>query len=165
MRLFATVGTDHHPFDRLLNWIAEALDRGILPSTKMVTVQTGYTSFIDARMHMIDFMPFPELAENVRTADIVVTHASSVAILACHEGKIPIVVPREKRYGEHVDDHQLNFVMQIGGRLPFMVVLQKEEFMEALRSPRKASQHVSEMREKSARSVKKFESAFKALIS
>jgi UDP-N-acetylglucosamine transferase subunit ALG13 len=50
----------------------------------------------------------PDLAALVREARVVVTHAGVGSILLClTNGRSPVVVPRLKRFGETVDDHQL----------------------------------------------------------
>ena len=46
-------------------------------------------------------------------ADIVITHGGTGAIIgAVKQGKRVIAVPRLARYGEHVDDHQLQVIGQ-----------------------------------------------------
>ena len=46
-------------------------------------------------------------------ADIVITHGGTGAIIgAVKKGKKVIAVPRLAKYGEHVDDHQLQLVKQ-----------------------------------------------------
>ena len=46
-------------------------------------------------------------------ADLVITHAGTGAIIgAVKQGKKVIAVPRLAKYGEHVDDHQLQIVEQ-----------------------------------------------------
>ena len=43
--------------------------------------------------------------------DVVITHAGTGAIMgAVKRGKKVIAVPRKKKYGEHVDEHQLQIV-------------------------------------------------------
>ena len=46
-------------------------------------------------------------------ADIVITHGGTGAIIgAVKKGKKVIAVPRLAKYGEHVDDHQLQLIEQ-----------------------------------------------------
>ena len=46
-------------------------------------------------------------------ADIVITHGGTGAIIgAVKKGKKVIAVPRLVKYGEHVDDHQLQLIKQ-----------------------------------------------------
>ena len=53
------------------------------------------------------------MVETMRSARVVVTHAGVGSVMvALSTGKRPVVVPRRKRLGEAVDDHQL----QLGRR-------------------------------------------------
>lgn len=101
--ILVTVGTNEARFDRLLDAVAE------LPHGEPLLVQHGHSAPIehpDARL--VDFLPFDELAASVRRARAVVTHAGAGSILmALANGKRPVVVPRLQRFGEAVDDHQL----------------------------------------------------------
>jgi UDP-N-acetylglucosamine transferase subunit ALG13 len=101
MILVAT-GASQFPFDRLLR----AVDA--LGADERVVVQRGCSTVEPAGADCFDFLPMPDLAALVREARVVVTHAGVGSILLClTNGRSPIVVPRLKRFGETVDDHQL----------------------------------------------------------
>jgi len=52
-------------------------------------------------------MPFHEIQRELDACDCVITHAGVGSILAARRaGHVPVVVPRLKRFDEHVDDHQ-----------------------------------------------------------
>jgi UDP-N-acetylglucosamine transferase subunit ALG13 len=109
--VFVTVGTDHHPFDRLVRWMDEWLAaRG---DTVTCFVQRG-TSSAPRQAESAEFLTYEEMAIKMRTADAVVSHGGPASImLARHSGTKPIVVPRRKELGEHVDDHQVAFSRRI----------------------------------------------------
>lgn len=91
--IFATVGTNETPFDRLVTAV-DALDRDD------VLVQYGSATKLPQRARGVEFLPFDELVEHVRSADAVVTHAGAgSALVALVNGKRPILVPRLHRYG------------------------------------------------------------------
>jgi UDP-N-acetylglucosamine transferase subunit ALG13 len=53
---------------------------------------------------------FGELNALIASARVVVTHAGAGSVItALSAGRRPIVVPRLRRYGEAVDDHQVEF--------------------------------------------------------
>jgi UDP-N-acetylglucosamine transferase subunit ALG13 len=53
----------------------------------------------------------------MRSADVVVAHAGvGTAITALSAGKCPVLLPRRKRHGEHVDDHQVDIARALGSR-------------------------------------------------
>ena len=59
------------------------------------------------------FLDRDEFENVMDKADIVITHGGTGAIIgAVKKGKKVIAVPRLKKYGEHVDDHQLQLVEQ-----------------------------------------------------
>lgn len=96
-----TVGTHHQPFQRLLDALVS------LPLAELV-VQFGRGSPPAGVGQASAFMGFGEMLEHFRTADAVVTHAGVGSILCARRaGHVPVVVPRQRRYGEHVDDHQM----------------------------------------------------------
>jgi UDP-N-acetylglucosamine transferase subunit ALG13 len=107
--VLVTVGTNEAPFDRLLEAIS-ALDLG----GERVIVQHGASAVRPAGAECVDFLPFDELDALTRQARAVVCHAGigSVAVALAH-GRRPIVVPRLRRHGEAVDDHQVFFARRL----------------------------------------------------
>jgi UDP-N-acetylglucosamine transferase subunit ALG13 len=100
------VGTDHHPFDRLVRWI----DRwaGLHPGAE-VMVQRG-TSAPTEHCASTELLAHGELCERFAMAVVVVTHGGPSTVMdARMGGRLPIVVPRDPALGEHVDDHQQRF--------------------------------------------------------
>ena len=73
-----------------------------------------------------------------------ITHGGpSSFIMPLQEGKIPIVVPRQKRYGEHVNNHQLEFCRAIEERSGNIIVV--EEVRELKRAILRYDKIVAEM--------------------
>lgn len=51
-------------------------------------------------------------------ARIVITHGGPASfIMPLQIGKIPIVVPRQHQFGEHVNDHQVEFTRNVAERM------------------------------------------------
>ncbi|MGP9618389.1 glycosyltransferase [Arthrobacter sp. AOP36-A1-22] len=76
--------------------------------------QVGVTTRTDLPGRVVSEMTASEFTSCATEADIIVTHSGVGTILQLLEmGKSPVVVPRRKSRGEHVDDHQL----QIAGLL------------------------------------------------
>lgn len=129
--IFITIGTDHHSFMRPFFWIDEAIENGIIKNEKIIA-QTGFTEIHSKYIEAHNFLPFEEMLNYFKKARIIISHASSTALLVCNENKIPIVIPRRKHFHEHVDDHQYKFIQAIGKELPFNVVQTKVDFFKAL---------------------------------
>ena len=99
--LLVLLGTHHQPFNRLLKAV-DALD----PALERV-VQTGHTLEPLQHGRAVSFLPFEEVRSLIGQAEAVITHAGTGSIMmALAAGKTPVVAPRLKQFGEHVDDHQ-----------------------------------------------------------
>lgn len=114
--VFVTVGTHEQPFDRLVSAADGLVEDGTLQEG--VFVQTGYCTYEPKHCEWKRFVPASEMQERMKTADVVVTHGGpSSFIEAMVAGKVPVVVPRSSKYGEHVNDHQEAFVRIVAERL------------------------------------------------
>ena len=104
--IFVTVGSRNYPFDRLFKKLDELYENGIL-SEKMFA-QTGTSTYMPKHYEHKDFISQEEFLEKVNEADIVVTHGASGSIMkALNAGKKVIAVTRLEKYGEHINDHQI----------------------------------------------------------
>lgn len=113
--VFVTVGTHEQPFDRLVKAIDGLVADGTLQEGAFV--QTGYCTYEPEHCEWRRFVPAPEMRSRMEAADVVVTHGGpSSFIEAMAAGKVPVVVPRYERYGEHVNDHQEAFVRLVAER-------------------------------------------------
>lgn len=106
MFVLATVGTDHHPFDRFVEWIdAWHADHDDVE----VFVQYG-TCKRRPTSPGEQWIEGHELASMMHRADAIVCHGGpSTIIEARSTGTVPIVIPRNPAFGEHVDGHQMRF--------------------------------------------------------
>ena len=109
--MFVTVGTDYHPFHRLVDWV----DRWAAEEAaqQQVLVQGG-TSRPARTAEFRSFLDIAEMERAVREAAVVISHGGPGTIMLCRRfGKKPIVVPRRRALGEHVDDHQVRFAERL----------------------------------------------------
>ncbi|HEY3766655.1 MAG TPA: glycosyltransferase [Gaiellales bacterium] len=129
--MFASVGTDYHPFDRLSRWIDAWLESGGSAVARCF-VQTG-TSAVPRLAEHRQYLGHAEMEAMVREAAVVVCHGGPGTImLASTLGKRPIVVPRRKRYGEHVDDHQCSFTERIAAEGAIILAQSEDELGTSL---------------------------------
>lgn len=106
------LGTDHHRFDRLVHWSAELHLEGRF----RFHVQHGATP-LPPGLPGRAMLGADGIARLLDAADAVVTHGGPGTIMDARDrGHVPVVVPRDPRLGEHVDDHQLRFARFLGGR-------------------------------------------------
>lgn len=114
--IFVTVGTHEQPFDRLVKEIDRLVETKAI--TEEVIIQTGYSTYIPQFCTWSKFFSYKEMIKYTEKASIVITHGGpSSFIMPLQMGKIPVVVPRQKKYGEHVNDHQLSFVKLVDERM------------------------------------------------
>jgi len=104
--VLVTVGTDHHPFDRLVGWVDRwAQDH---PDVQVVVQYGSAAPPVHAEGHQL--LDRDQLQLLMSSADVVVTHGGPATITeARHHGRRPVCVPRNPQLGEHVDDHQQRF--------------------------------------------------------
>ncbi len=115
--IFATVGTHEQPMDRLLRAL-DTLPDHAAPTDEAIVVQSGWCTYVAQRCVTTKLLPFDEVQRLMREARIVVTHGGPASIMqALSHGKVPIVVPRQAAFGEHVDDHQVLFSRRIADRI------------------------------------------------
>ena len=109
--IFVTLGSQKFQFNRLLKAVDQLIDEGIV--TEDVFAQTGYSDYQPRNFQHQPFLDREAFAEKMGQADIVITHGGTGAIIgAVKKGKKVIAVPRLAKYGEHVDDHQLQLIEQ-----------------------------------------------------
>ena len=108
--MLVVVGTDHHPFDRVVAW-ADAWASS--HAEAQVVVQYG-TSRPPAIAEGHGLLPVAELSTLMQRATAVVCHGGPGTIMGARDaGHVPIVVPRRSDLGEHVDDHQVRFARRV----------------------------------------------------
>lgn len=110
--IFVTVGTHEQPFDRLIRWVDELKRTGVIQEE--VVLQTGYSQYEPMHCQWSRFFPYETMLDYTAKAHIVITHGGPASfILPLQMGKPPVVVPRRQDLGEHVNDHQVEFVQAL----------------------------------------------------
>lgn len=111
-KIFITLGSQKFQFNRLLKAVDELCERGTVEAED-VFAQIGYSDYLPKNFNYKKFLDRDEFSQEMGKADIVITHGGTGAIIgAVKKGKKVIAVPRLAKYGEHVDDHQLQLVGQ-----------------------------------------------------
>ena len=112
--VFITLGSQKFPFDRLLQRVDELVGQGAIADE--VFAQTGYSTYEPQGYASKPFLDRDEFAMRMAAAHVVITHAGTGAIMgALKAGCKVIAVPRLARYGEHVDDHQVQLIGEFEG--------------------------------------------------
>lgn len=114
--IFVTVGTHEQPFNRLV----EAVDqlKGFGTINEDVIMQTGFSTYEPKYCEWHKLLPYAQMKEKVAEAHIVITHGGPASfIMPLQIGKIPIVVPRQLQFNEHVNNHQVEFTKAVAERM------------------------------------------------
>ena len=109
--IFITLGSQKFQFNRLLKAVDELVAAGKIKDE--VFAQIGYSDYKPMNYKYEQFLDREKFSQVMDKAEIVITHGGTGAIIgAVKKGKKVIAVPRLAKYGEHVDNHQLQLVGQ-----------------------------------------------------
>lgn len=112
--IFVTTGSQKFQFNRLLKEVDELVEKKVI--CESVFAQIGYSDYKPVNYAYTDFLNQQEFVEKLLGCDMVITHGGTgVIIRAVKNGKKVIAVPRLVKYGEHVDDHQIQLLNQFEG--------------------------------------------------
>ena len=129
--IFVTVGTHEQPFNRLVQYMDELKMHKIIEDE--VVIQTGFSTYEPKYCEWSKLFSYQAMMENVERARIVITHGGpSSFIMPLQLGKVPIVVPRKKQFGEHVNDHQIEFTKSVEKQQGNIIVVEEIEKLEEI---------------------------------
>jgi UDP-N-acetylglucosamine transferase subunit ALG13 len=110
--ILATVGNTEQGFDRLMRAVEEMISS--VPNHEDVFIQYGNSRVVPSNCRAVAFVSRDEFDQLILQASLVITHGGAGSIGKCLlSGKRPVVVPRRKAFGEHVNDHQLELVREL----------------------------------------------------
>lgn len=113
--IFVTVGTHEQQFNRLVEEVDKLKEDGTI--TEDVFIQTGFSTYEPKYCQWSKLISYKEMNNRIKEARIIITHGGPASFIAPLQiGKIPIVVPRQEKFGEHVNDHQLEFAKNVEER-------------------------------------------------
>lgn len=114
--IFVTVGTHEQPFNRLIKKMDDLVASSEIK--EKVVIQYGFSTYEAKHCEMHKMMSFDEMQQHFKDARIVITHGGpSSFVEALQYGKVPIVVPRQLKFNEHVNNHQVEFTKLIANRM------------------------------------------------
>ena len=111
LMIFVTLGTQDKTFERLLEAIDKAIEKGEIK--EKIIVQAGNTKYESKNMEIFDLISPDEFEKLVNKCDILITHGGVGSILtAVKKGKKVVAAARLKKYNEHVNDHQKQIIKE-----------------------------------------------------
>ncbi|MEM8923002.1 MAG: glycosyltransferase [Actinomycetota bacterium] len=125
------VGTDHHPFARLVDWMDGWA--GAHPDVDVLIQRGTAAETVNATSRAL--VPHRELCQLFGRATAVVAHGGPATIMDVRSsGLVPLVVPRDPDRGEHVDDHQQRFARHLA-RVSMAKIVAEIDELDALLGP------------------------------
>lgn len=119
--IFVSVGAYDLPFDRLVTAVDSLASEDVF--TEEVFAQIGHSKAPEGKLPFARFLSYDEMNDRADDASLIITQGGPGSImLALGRGKIPIVVPRRKMFGEMVDDHQVLFTEKLAAENKILLV-------------------------------------------
>lgn len=124
--IFVTVGTHEQGMERLFRELDRLIEEDKLD--EKVVAQIGYSKYIPENYEYKTMIGYSEMNQYIKHANIIITHGGPGSIFQpLHYGKIPIVVPRNPKFNEHVDNHQILFTKRLEKERRVLAVYDIEE--------------------------------------
>ena len=142
--IFVTLGSQKFQFNRLLKEIDRLIEKGTIK--EKVIAQVGASDYKPKNFEYFDFLTRDEFQKYMSECDYVITHAGTGAIItALKNEKKVIAIPRLAKYGEHVDDHQIQLINEFNELNFVEPVYEINELEDALKNikKKKYSKYVS----------------------
>ncbi len=109
--ILVTVGSQKFQFNRLLKEIDDLIEKKII--TEKVFAQTGASNYCPKNYESKAFITQEEFNKKIDECNLLITHAGTgVIVNALKKEKKVIAIPRLTKYGEHVDDHQIQLIKE-----------------------------------------------------
>ena len=129
--IFVTLGSKKFQFNRLLMELDKLVEEKKISND--IFAQIGYSDYKPKNYEFKEFLDREQFAEIMERCEIVITHGGTGAIVgAVKREKKVIAVPRLAKFGEHVDDHQLQIIDQFTDMNFIVGVKETNEIYEAL---------------------------------
>lgn len=101
-------GTQKQDFSRMIRAVEE------LAGEQEVIVQGGHNRYSSSKVKVLGFVSNEEIDRLYDQADYIITHAGAGSMIqSLKKGKKTIAVPRLAKYGEHVNDHQIELASKL----------------------------------------------------
>lgn len=130
--IFVTVGSHDQGFDRLIKAIDDLIrDKKI---KEKVIIQTGHTEYVPQNCEWFKFTSYENFIELCRKSHIIITHGGVGSIMVSLKLKKPtIVIPRLKKFNEHIDNHQLQIVKELEKQKKIIAVYDVSQLNNAIK--------------------------------
>ena len=129
MSTLFSVGNSRCPMPRLLTLVCAFAEQ--LPQP--IYVQYGHNSFDCKKVESFGFLSEVEFGKHMSKAAVIVLHGGAVSILQANQlGRVPVVMPRRREMGEHIDNHQISLCRKFSEAGKIVVLEEAEDLLHAI---------------------------------
>ncbi len=129
--IFVTVGSRNYPFNRLFIELDKLCEKKIIK--EKIFAQIGTSTYVPKYFEYRDFISQEEFLDYIKKSSFVISHGASGSIMkALNEGKKVIAVTRLEKYGEHINDHQIQNNEAFASNGYVLPVFEMEELEDAI---------------------------------
>lgn len=122
------------PFERLI----KKMDQIANKTKEKIIMQIGDTRYKPKYAQYFRFIPRHKMEEYTEKARIVVSHGGEGCIITALQFKKPlVVVPRYKKFNEHINNHQLDLTRVLEKEKKIVAVYDIDNLEKAIKSIRK----------------------------
>ncbi len=129
--IFLTVGTQF-PFDRLVKAVDSACSGGFVEDE--IFAQIGHSSYKPENFKFVESLDKHNFDKNLKEASCLISHAGMGTItMALEHNKPLLVLPRLAKFGEVVNDHQVDIVGQFEQLGHILVAYTEDQLPEKIK--------------------------------
>ena len=127
--IFVVLGTQKFQLNRLLEILDELIDKGM---KEEVFAQIGNSDYKPRNYEYTNFLEKDKFEEKIDECDILITHGGVGTIISGMKKDKPVIVfPRLAKYGEHVDDHQIE-IAESFAKMDYVIMYNENNGLESL---------------------------------
>ena len=161
--IFVTVGTHEQGMDRLFIQLDKLVESGHIKEE--IFAQIGYANYIPKNYKYKKMIGYDEMDEYVRKSDIIITHGGPGSIFhPLQYNKIPIVVPRNPEFNEHVDNHQILFTKRLDENSKIIGIYDIEALNNAISDYKELSKKCNSYSSGKNEFIKKFDKVISEIM-
>lgn len=134
--ILITLGTQDKPFTRLLEEVDKQVELGNIKDK--IVVQAGYTKYNSKNMEIFDLIDREKFSDLIASCDLLITHGGVGSILTgLKNNKKVIAAPRLSKYGEHMNDHQIQIIENFSKMGYILSYMEDDDLGKILKSSKK----------------------------
>lgn len=142
--MLITVGTLQLPFQRMVNVVSRIVS--LYPTINLI-IQSGHTTGFNQfknRAQVKPFIPQHNLWEIMTNSEVLLTHGGEGSLLDAIEWSphLPIVFPRDKKFGEHVDNYQQEIAQAADAKGLCIAAKTEDEIIQIIKNCHESHRHI-----------------------